>query len=53
MRTVQPVRNKQMILDIKAYLLENNLRDYLFFVLGVNTALRAGDILKLTKGGSL
>ncbi len=53
MRTVQPVRSKQTIQDIKAYLLEKNLRDYLLFVLGVNTALRAGDILKLTKGDIL
>ena len=50
MKIVQPIRKKQTIQDIKAYLLESNIRDYLLFVIGVNTALRAGDILKLTKG---
>ena len=50
MKTVQPIRDKKTIAEIKAFLLEDNIRDYLLFTLGVNTALRVGDILKLTRG---
>lgn len=50
MVTVQPIRERKTINEIKAFLLEDNIRDYLLFTLGVNTALRVGDILKLTKG---
>ena len=49
MKTVQPIRSRKKIDDIKTFLLEDNIRDYLLFVLGVNTALRVGDILKLRK----
>lgn len=50
MRTVQPIRSKKVIEEIKGYLAQENLRDYLLFVIGVNSALRPSDILKLTKG---
>ena len=50
MKTVQTIRSRKKIDDIKTFLLEDNIRDYLLFVLGINTALRVGDILKLTRG---
>ncbi len=50
MRTVQPIRSKRVIEKIKGYLAQTNTRDYCLFVLGVNTALRVGDIIKLTRG---
>ncbi len=49
MVTVQPIREKEKIDKIKSYL-RDNPRDYLLFVLGLNTALRVGDILKLRVG---
>ena len=47
METVQPIRDKNKIEEIKAILKRNNTRDYLLFVLGINTGLRISDILKL------
>ena len=47
MGTTQPIRNKETIEVIKKYFKENNVRNYLLFVLGINTALRISDILKL------
>jgi integrase len=44
MEFVEPIRNKRKIDDMKKYLYSNK-RDYLFFVLGINTALRATDLL--------
>lgn len=50
MNTVQPIRSRKTIREIKSYLLEKGeIRDYLLFVLGINTALRVGDILSLRK----
>lgn len=46
MVTVQPIRDKNKIGAIKSRL-RSNPRNYLLFVLGLNTALRIGDILKL------
>ncbi|MBT8762472.1 site-specific integrase [Desulfohalobiaceae bacterium Ax17] len=46
---VEPIRN---IKDIKAIkkLLENKPRDYCLFTLGINTNLRASDLLRITAG---
>jgi len=47
MKVVQPIRDKEIIEDIKDYLKERNYRDYVLFMTGINTGLRIGDILKL------
>lgn len=47
MNTVQPIRDKDKIEDIKNILLKKGQRDYLLFVVGINTGLRVGDILNL------
>lgn len=47
MNTVQPLRNKQDIEKMKQYLKGRSLRDYLMFMIGISSALRISDILKL------
>lgn len=48
MNTVEPVRDKKKILAIKKNLKEEgNPRNYLLFVMGINTALRISDLLSL------
>ena len=45
---VEPIRCKGQISKIKTYLKNKNLRDYLLFVLGINSGLRISDLLLLT-----
>jgi len=48
MNTVDPIRDPKKILAIKRDLkIEPNPRNYLLFVMGINLALRPGDLLKL------
>jgi integrase len=47
MNKVEPIRDKSKIEEVKIELLKDNYRNYLLFVLRVNTGLRIGDILKL------
>ncbi len=48
MNSVEPIRDKTKIDEIKANLkAQDSPRDYTLFVLGVNTALRSSDLLKL------
>ncbi|MEB4820129.1 site-specific integrase [Bacillus thuringiensis] len=47
MNFVQPIRNPEQIQQIKEYLKEKNARNYILFVMGINTGLRISDILKL------
>lgn len=47
--TVQPIKTTRDIASLKR-MLANNPRDYALFVVGINTALRASDLLKLTAG---
>ena len=47
MNTVDPIREKSDIKKMKNYLLANNYRDYLLFIMGINTGLRISDLLKL------
>lgn len=48
MNNVEPIRSKKQIESIKKLLLGgNHYRDYLLFVLGINTGLRVSDLLKL------
>lgn len=47
MNFVQPIRDPEKIQQIKEYLKEKNERNYILFVMGINTGLRISDILKL------
>ncbi|TCT23376.1 phage integrase family protein [Melghiribacillus thermohalophilus] len=47
MNFVQPIRDPDMIQQIKDYLMEQNPRNYMLFVIGINTGLRISDILHL------
>ncbi|MGN4846292.1 site-specific integrase [Bacillus cereus] len=50
MNFVQPIRNPEQIQQIKEYLKEKSERNYILFVMGINTGLRISDILKLKVG---
>ncbi len=47
MNLVQPIRDKELIAEIKQHLKETNPRNYILFLLGINTGLRISDILSL------
>lgn len=47
MKKVEPIREKKKIEEMKAKLLKKGYRDYMIFVLGINTGLRISDLLKL------
>ncbi|PGT58060.1 site-specific integrase [Bacillus cereus] len=50
MNFVQPIRDPEQIQQIKEHLKEKNARNYILFVMGINTGLRISDILKLKVG---
>ncbi|CCW08352.1 site-specific integrase [Bacillus sp. GeD10] len=50
MNFVQPIRDPEQIQQIKEYLKGKNERNYILFVMGINTGLRISDILKLKVG---
>lgn len=47
MKVVQPIREKEVLIEFLEYLKEKNYRNYLLAMLGMNTGLRISDILKL------
>ncbi|MGH1288090.1 tyrosine-type recombinase/integrase [Bacillus toyonensis] len=47
MNIVQPIRDKETIQEIKEFFKEQNERNYILFLLGINTGLRISDILRL------
>ena len=47
MDLVQPIRDKKIIEQFKNELLKSGYRDYMMFVIGINTGLRISDILNL------
>lgn len=47
MNFVQPIRDPDMIEQIKLYLRDMSERNYMLFVFGINTGLRIQDMLKL------
>ena len=47
MNYVQPIRSKEKIEEMKQELKKNGTRDYLLFIVGINTGLRISDIIKL------
>lgn len=48
MNEVGAIKDKRQIDKVKAVLKKNSFRDYLLFVMGVNTGLRISDLLNLT-----
>lgn len=44
---VEPIREKEKIEKVKRILKKNGSRDFLLFILGINSGLRISDILKL------
>ena len=44
MKTVQPIRDKSKINEMKTELKKQGTRDYLLFITGINTGLRISDI---------
>ena len=47
MEFVQPIRERKVIERMKKILKSQNVRDYLLFVLGINSGLRVSDLLAL------
>lgn len=47
MKTVQPIRDKNKIDEMKIELKKQGTRDYLLFITGINTGLRISDIRTL------
>ncbi len=47
MNLVQPIRDRETLQEIKLWLKKNNERNYILFLLGINTGLRISDILRL------
>ncbi len=50
MNYVEPIRDRDTLTAIKAWLRRRSLRDWALFVCGVNFALRVSDLLRLTVG---
>lgn len=48
MELVEPIRDKKQIESMKKVLKSSNVRDYVLFVLGINSGLRISDLLNLT-----
>ena len=47
MNFVQPIRDIEIIEKVKNELLKSGYRDYLLFIMGINTGLRISDLLKI------
>lgn len=47
MEYVEPIRDKEKIETVKKILKRNGTRDFLLFLMGINSGLRISDILKL------
>lgn len=47
MKVVHPIRNQKQLDAVKGYLRGNSKRDFLMFMVGISSALRISDILKL------
>lgn len=47
MNKVEPIRDKNKIKEMKNILKKKSNRNYMLFVLGINTGLRIGDLLRL------
>lgn len=49
MNTVQPIRNKEKIEELKNELKKNGTRDFMLFYTGINSGMRISDIVALKK----
>lgn len=49
MNSVQPIRDLEKVEAIKKYLMVRSRRNYILFIIGINTGLRISDILQLKK----
>lgn len=47
MNFVQPIRDPEILADIKDHLKDTNTRNYILFLIGINTGLRISDLLRL------
>lgn len=47
MNYVQPIRDPDLLIEIKRHLKQTNERNYILFLIGINTGLRISDILEL------
>lgn len=47
MNLVQPIRDKDLLKEIKQWLKNKNERNYILFLLGIHTGFRISDILRL------
>ena len=47
MNFVQPIRDPEIMEDIKLHLKDTNERNYILFMLGINTGLRISDLLRI------
>ncbi|MCP3742783.1 tyrosine-type recombinase/integrase [Rossellomorea sp. BNER] len=47
MNLVEPIRDKELIQEIKDNLKKRNKRNYILFLLGINTGIAIADLLKL------
>lgn len=47
MKLVQPIRDREVIQEVKDILIKNGYRDLLLFIAGINTGLRISDLLTL------
>ena len=47
MTRVQPIRDREQLAEIKVFLKKWNVRNYILFLIGIQTGLRISDILKL------
>lgn len=47
MKEVEPIRDREKIEEMKTELLKSGYRDYLLFVMGINTGLRISELLDL------
>ncbi|MBP0725548.1 site-specific integrase [Bacillus sp. RG28] len=50
MNFVQPIRDQEKVEGLKQYFKNDSERNYLLFIMGINTGLRISDILKLKVG---
>ena len=50
MEYVEPIRDREKIEAVKRILKQNGSRDFLMFIMGINSGLRISDILKLKVG---
>ncbi|MFH4247375.1 tyrosine-type recombinase/integrase, partial [Acinetobacter baumannii] len=50
MNFVQLIRDPEQIQQLKEYFKEKSLRNYILFIMKINTGLRISDILKLKVG---